>query len=777
MTVVETVLERDAARTTDPPRLKTEPEAVRNVWTTLAAVLATSVVVTGFVALRMNAQARELEDKHASLDKMLNRARFVATHLEEGAFRAFPVDAEKARALGAAAYQAATGSKAAEQIVLDDEMRKTLALVMSSGSGARLNVSKVFWAQFDGGRIIPRDLPSGLATQLAFVDTNGRGVAGNDRAYVLTGRLYSASAFLFLPRRMFERLSEQATATGQTPPSPHPVADKNATEAKAEAAILAWQGPGQVVSVALSPESNAVVFMTTDGLVVKADFETLPPTLTLLSGAPASNLPAHRFFGADEATALDPTGRWAATYAKDVVTIREVSAAAHTWQVTLPVNDERRRAIWLAPTGRLAVSSGIRTVEVWDPPDQTAQPHPTPEGRPHGKAYLAGDPRYVAFSTDGRLMVTLLPEEIQLWNAENAEQVLLTSTFEASESHATGWRNLMFSEDGRHLGATGFNGVVARWNVEQPKVEFQRTFDQLPLALTFSPDARYLLLVDRSTARMIDFDQVCGDEPLESLAKHIRPPRPTEIESALEDGVPSLAEGVRAARDGKFDEAEKDLHDAEAWMAISLGPHIRQELVRLRIEALAAKAARSSLEGNVEGLRSEIDQLQGLREQPSGKQATAGDAELSDEAATELSAARKEMPLTLKLHGMHQIEADHYADAVADYRAAAQADPAVVAPSDWNWLCWEGAVHEKADDVLYACEEAVANAGEFAWQYRDSRGVARALLKNYQGAIDDLKFRVDHSPLYRERRLGWLKALREKKDPFTTDELKDLARE
>jgi len=59
-------------------------------------------------------------------------------------------------------------------------------------------------------------------------------------------------------------------------------------------------------------------------------------------------------------------------------------------------------------------------------------------------------------------------------------------------------------------------------------------------------------------------------------------------------------------------------------------------------------------------------------------------------------------------------------------------------PAGWKALCWFGSLWGYAAEVLYACDLAVAKAPEVA-DFRDSRGVARALTGNRDGAIADFQ--------------------------------------
>ncbi len=115
-------------------------------------------------------------------------------------------------------------------------------------------------------------------------------------------------------------------------------------------------------------------------------------------------------------------------------------------------------------------------------------------------------------------------------------------------------------------------------------------------------------------------------------------------------------------------------------------------------------------------------------------------------------------------------------EAIAAYNQAQKLDPQVEINADtWNNLCWEGSLNKSAKDVMFACENAVKLAPDSGY-IRDSRGLARALTGNYQGAIADFEAFIAETDdqEYKAQRQGWVKALRQGKNPFTEEELEKL---
>jgi tetratricopeptide (TPR) repeat protein len=109
--------------------------------------------------------------------------------------------------------------------------------------------------------------------------------------------------------------------------------------------------------------------------------------------------------------------------------------------------------------------------------------------------------------------------------------------------------------------------------------------------------------------------------------------------------------------------------------------------------------------------------------------------------------------------------------------------------SSWDRLCLSGTFNGGAPDVLFACTHAIERASE-SDNFYDRRGVARALIGDVKGAIQDFEMFM---PRERGRYLGhpgsdqererldyiskvgsWTAVLQSGANPFTAEELKSL---
>lgn len=93
-----------------------------------------------------------------------------------------------------------------------------------------------------------------------------------------------------------------------------------------------------------------------------------------------------------------------------------------------------------------------------------------------------------------------------------------------------------------------------------------------------------------------------------------------------------------------------------------------------------------------------------------------------------------------------------------------------------NNVCWFGSLSGFAAEVMPACEHAVRQRPEYA-AFRDSRGLARALVGNFAGAVDDFQSYLDaedRSPEDVAKRREWIRHLDNGENPFDEETLAAL---
>ncbi|OAB60045.1 hypothetical protein AY600_15540 [Phormidium willei BDU 130791] len=98
-----------------------------------------------------------------------------------------------------------------------------------------------------------------------------------------------------------------------------------------------------------------------------------------------------------------------------------------------------------------------------------------------------------------------------------------------------------------------------------------------------------------------------------------------------------------------------------------------------------------------------------------------------------------------------------------------------VGAQSWNLLCWYGSLWGEPEAVLEACERAVELAPDNV-EIRDSRGLARALVGDFEGAIADFRVFVEQTDHEGRRfqRQNWIEMLQADENPFTPSVLRML---
>ncbi|MDC0832482.1 tetratricopeptide repeat protein [Geitlerinema sp. CS-897] len=160
-----------------------------------------------------------------------------------------------------------------------------------------------------------------------------------------------------------------------------------------------------------------------------------------------------------------------------------------------------------------------------------------------------------------------------------------------------------------------------------------------------------------------------------------------------------------------------------------------------------------------------------------GTRPTGSDGNERGSTAGETDAiARRRSPEALVTEGERLVMRGEVIEAISLYEEAQALHTFFsVGAQSWNILCWYGSLWGHAEEVLEACEQAVKLDPDNV-EIRDSRGLARALVGDTDGAIEDFQAFVDASENEPRRfqRQNWIEMLQAGENPFTPDVLRML---
>src|SRR5262249_27459523 len=226
------------------------------------------------------------------------------------------------------------------------------------------------------------------------------------------------------------------------------------------------------------------------------------------------------------------------------------------------------------------------------------------------------------------------------------------------------------------------------------------------------------------------------------------------LRSRIAEGL--FVEARAQIRAGKFKDGLSSLKEAER-MDQTLVPRPGAESLALslarqaEIETNHAYAAFFHLRGTLQAKRGDIEDA--TRSLVEAVKYNPDLLERSPEA--EARWIRADVKLN---EGRRALDQERIEAAVTSLNEARRLDPGIVPADLWNDLCWDASVRGEARRVVDdACEEAV-RLDPRNWDFRDSRGLARALVDRLEGAIEDFQAFVasDQREEEKAQRRGWI---------------------
>jgi WD40 repeat protein/tetratricopeptide (TPR) repeat protein len=412
---------------------------------------------------------------------------------------------------------------------------------------------------------------------------------------------------------------------------------------------------------------------------------------------------------------FSPDGKTLAS-ASDDKTIKLWDIATGQQLKTLSGHSDSVWSVVFSPDGKTLVSGGAdNSIKLWDV--ATGKQLKTLSGG----SSLGNS---VVFSPDGKTLASASDDKtIKLWDIAAGQQLKTLS------GHSDSVWSVVFSPDGKTLASGSADNSIKLWDITIGKqLKTLSGHSASVNSVVFSPDGKTLASASGDTTVILwnfDLDNLVGDgcDWLNNyLASHLNvleELKECQTQSILVKAAPALvARGEELAQNGDIDAAVAKFRKAQTWDS------------RLTFD-LQAKAQEFANKGQAERLVAEGESL--------AKQGKVKDA-------------------------------------ITAYVNAQQLDPKVeINAYSWNSLCWYSSLHRHAADVMFACEKAVQLAPDDG-NIRDSRGLARALTGNTQGAIEDFEAYIAQTDdkKIKSQRQRWVKDLRAGKNAFTDAELKSL---
>ncbi|PSB24622.1 hypothetical protein [Stenomitos frigidus] len=452
---------------------------------------------------------------------------------------------------------------------------------------------------------------------------------------------------------------------------------------------------------------------------------------------------------------FSPDGKTLATGSDDnTVKLWDVQAGRELQ--TLKGHSSSVYSVSFSPDGKtLATGSVDNTVKLWDV--QAGREVQTLKG--HSSSVWS-----VSFSPDGKTLATGSADNtVKLWDVQAGREL------QTLKGHSSSVWSVSFSPDGKTLATGSADNTVKLWDVQAGReLQTLKGHSSSVWSVSFSPDGK--TLATGSADNTVKLWDVQAGRELQTLKGHSS----SVLSVSFSPDGKTLATG---SDDNTVKLWNLNLDDLMArgcsWLDAYLSSH-PEELATLPVCQTTANLITASQ----------------AWVKTAEQQASLGNV---DKAMTMLRTALKWNPklgvqldakeqqfkaLALLAQGNEFVGKRDIKAAMDSYTQAQTLDPRSidsVSAQNWNSLCWFGSLQGNAKAVLSACETAVKLAPKNI-EFRDSRGLARALSGNTQGAIEDFQAFIagTENQERKQQRQRWIDALRAGKNPFTPTELKSL---